>query len=716
MERQELDELGPLTRSERDAESGRGSATTAAAEVPLDRRRRSCRHWSTATTVGSLAAVAAVALVIRAGFFRNASVESQPRVEGLVAFPRETPKKNGETSWEGHSCFKGCGKAGYCSWCGRGMACCQANDANSPLECRGIGSWNYLSCAAVVAGENDQCGGAEWQGAQKCGHGLECVKVDESYSECRRYMQTELAPAYRPCLWVDEGTGNEEEAMCVKGTICREISGIPGFSKRLCLPPGLLNPGANCLEACGGAGGTCESFCGRGNACCQASNENDPYECRGAVGFLTSHHECIVPARAAQIATNGLGTLGRFSSVGEPAPSVGRSDVPVEIKHWGQPCLKHCVQPGACDWCGTGNACCAKGAHNDPPECVGVTIFGDAVKHTCVKPVAPVGVYHQGQNCWLHCKKSGYCDWCGIGNACCKEGAAWQPQECQGVTDFPTKLFHTCVQAVPGTAGACYPGTERNAQGDCVKPAAPTPFTFYMYHASSGASPTNDGENTNMASLAGVLWYLHNEILVSCPRRYNISKIKRFRVTMKPTQQLYFATKRNFGPYSAFDYGKCTAPDCDQAWGKYGYVVGCQQLSTSVAAYSPNPTLYSLPGACPDAVWPDKTQACKEQQVGGACASAAEVGTGACTYHAEPAGEVDISELAGISDYDDFCARGNSEYVPDWDAGRGATFWDRKMDPRRCAERIEALQTRFRTQFGTMPTSYGEPLCDSSST
>merc|ERR1712050_274241 len=62
---------------------------------------------------------------------------------------------------------------------------------------------------------------------------------------------------------------------------------------------------------------------------------------------------------------------------------------------------------------------------------------------------------------------------------------------------------------------------------------------FYMYRAQSDeAYPM---ENVNTGNLAGVLWYLHNEIVQSTPRKYDVTRVLRLKVTMKNTQELWAA-------------------------------------------------------------------------------------------------------------------------------------------------------------------------------
>ena len=54
-------------------------------------------------------------------------------------------------------------------------------------------------------------------------------------------------------------------------------------------------------------------------------------------------------------------------------------------------------------------------------------------------------VANVGKDCWWECgQKSGYCDYCGSGNACCKQGDEGAPGECQGELGFHT-WHHECI-------------------------------------------------------------------------------------------------------------------------------------------------------------------------------------------------------------------------------------------------------------------------------
>jgi len=78
---------------------------------------------------------------------------------------------------------------------------------------------------------------------------------------------------------------------------------------------------------------------------------------------------------------------------------------------------------------------------------------------------------------------------------------------------------------------------------------------------------------------------LHNEVIPSVPRKFGVTRILRFKVTMQNTWEFYNMFPKQFGPFVAFDSGRCTAPHCNSLWEKYGFVVGCQNLDRNVANY-----------------------------------------------------------------------------------------------------------------------------------
>lgn len=219
-------------------------------------------------------------------------------------------------------------------------------------------------------------------------------------------------------------------------------------------------------------------------------------------------------------------------------------------------------------------------------------------------------------------------------------------------------------------------------------------FTFYMYRAVG--SNTYPPQNVNTGNLAGVLWYINNEVVSVTPRKFGITKIIRLVVHTRATAPL-LAKGMNFGVRFAFDGGKCTGPyDCAEAFRRYGYFVGCNKLGEFPFPYTPvhypDAVWYSLPGDCPLRPAGQKDDVCRASEKGGAC-TGIPTGTGTCTYSYSSAGEITLAEL---------------------EAGQGNTYWSGLNDDGSCARRLEDARKLFAIKYPGSPTDSAlqAPSCD----
>mmetsp|Transcript_139816 Transcript_139816/g.446088 ORF Transcript_139816/g.446088 Transcript_139816/m.446088 type:complete len:378 (+) Transcript_139816:64-1197(+) len=296
-------------------------------------------------------------------------------------------------------------------------------------------------------------------------------------------------------------------------------------------------------------------------------------------------------------------------------------------------------------------------------------------------------------------------------------------------------LLRGAVGGVGGGDGGAVGSTEavgRRLQlltHDAGDADGPRTITFYVYRSQDDSEYSL--ENVNVADLPGVMWYLHNEVIGSAPRKFFITRILRYKITMRSDDRLYESKHSHFGPFVAFDSGRCTVPDCDSMWKTYGFNMGCQPLNTSRVTYispfvthhggrdcAPNcygALWYSLPGACPSMEFEGKTAECRAEMPGGQCNDPVLLGRPGvqCTYFVENAGEVRLDELVGIEDYTHWWAvEGNREYVWHLDHGIGTDFWDGRTDKSKNDERMNKVQEMFRRKYPDMPITYGEPPCD----
>eukprot|EP00930_Biecheleria_cincta_P074970 TRINITY_DN6216_c0_g1_i2.p1 TRINITY_DN6216_c0_g1~~TRINITY_DN6216_c0_g1_i2.p1 ORF type:complete len:639 (+),score=103.57 TRINITY_DN6216_c0_g1_i2:29-1945(+) len=277
----------------------------------------------------------------------------------------------------------------------------------------------------------------------------------------------------------------------------------------------------------------------------------------------------------------------------------------------------------------------------------------------------------------------------------------------------------------------------------------PPVLTFYMYRAQSDENYSP--ENQNMANLAGVLWYLHNEIVFTSRWFHNTTaelrsgskfsvpktRIERFKVSTRAPKRLY-ERGMDFGVLHEFDSGRCTGPgkpgethpppetQCEDDYDRYGYTVGCESWKPNAASnhphamwnsinHYPGALWYSLPGSCPQQVWKDKTASCKQKHPGGACGNMEELlaDSSSCTYFYEKVGELSIDELEGLKEggFHEFVDSGGVEYDRGTDRGTHMSFWDFKNESYFCQKRIDHANSLFASKYPHLP-HHQDPDCN----
>jgi hypothetical protein len=247
-------------------------------------------------------------------------------------------------------------------------------------------------------------------------------------------------------------------------------------------------------------------------------------------------------------------------------------------------------------------------------------------------------------------------------------------------------------------------GTLDNSDVNCRSLGPPT-YTFYIYRV------TGDTDwpiyNVNAGSLGGVLWYLHNEVIVGRPRKFGITRMRRFKVQVAGTRALE-RINMTFGVRFAYDTQVCTGAgpwaspaECDAQFEKYGYFVGCNNLGTY-----PFPTAAKgFPCHYPEAVWYSLPK-------GGRC-HGRPTGEANCTYSYEESGDILLDELVGI--------KNRSQLPSDWteydintDEGYGFSWWDHKFDDWACRNRWQHVRDMWARKFpGTeRDDELPAPSCD----
>ncbi|CAE7640457.1 miaA [Symbiodinium pilosum] len=213
------------------------------------------------------------------------------------------------------------------------------------------------------------------------------------------------------------------------------------------------------------------------------------------------------------------------------------------------------------------------------------------------------------------------------------------------------------------------------------------------------------------------MWYLHNEVVWMTPRKFNITRLQRFKVSSRATTPIY-NLGMNFGVRYAYDAAQCTGPwNCDINYGKYGYFVGCNNLGEfpfpTYQIYYEGAKWYTLPGACPSNTYKEKDASCIKDQPGGRC-EGTPTGAGDCTFSIEHAGEIPLDEIEGISDYAAFIRDGYQEFNKTEDKGIGLDFWDGLNDTDANNIRMAKVDEMFKKKYPDLPGDgdLPSPACD----
>jgi hypothetical protein len=233
-------------------------------------------------------------------------------------------------------------------------------------------------------------------------------------------------------------------------------------------------------------------------------------------------------------------------------------------------------------------------------------------------------------------------------------------------------------------------------------------FTFYMYR--SQGNDDYPWRSVNTGNLAGVMWYLHNEVVPYKPRKFGIERIVRMKVQTTSTKAMY-ERGLNFGVRFAYDGGQCTGAgpingygSCRGLYARLGHFVGCNYLGDYPFPMAAKDTPSDYPGG----VWYSLP---KE----GAC-DGIPTGEDNCTYSTEEAGSVFIGDLYDMGDnYENWYGQPDSmEYVVESDTGVGNDFWRAKADIESNRERVKRALELFDEKYPDMPSgeAYPDPVCD----
>lgn len=417
------------------------------------------------------------------------------------------------------------------------------------------------------------------------------------------------------------------------------------------------------------------------------------------VATATTATTTDLPVTTASTSATIVGDIGTDTTTGA-SPTEAVEVATTEATTTKPACASSFQQCGGEGWKGV--SCCVDGS-----SCQRV----DTYYHQCMTPEA-IKQFEVNKNTTTTSTTTSTNDdpeHCGRVYEKCDHGL---PVCCQGgtVCKKVDEYYSMCAPATADTPVEAYTATE-----ELKKPSHAPAFTFYIYR--SQMEGKHLFSNINAANLAGALWYLHNEVVWMTPRKFNITRLARYKITTRATEPLH-KLGMNFGIRFAYDKAQCTGPwSCDTKYQKYGYFVGCNNLGDfpfpTYDTFYPGAKWYALPGKCPAKVWQDKDDVCSEAQPGGRC-EGTPTGQGNCTYSIHYKGEISVDELEGITDYDAFVRDGNEEFNKTTDVGIGVTFWNSMNITAKNLERIKKADALFKQKYPDEPSDeeLQAPPCD----
>jgi hypothetical protein len=273
-------------------------------------------------------------------------------------------------------------------------------------------------------------------------------------------------------------------------------------------------------------------------------------------------------------------------------------------------------------------------------------------------------------------------------------------------TEAPTSTTQeasTTSSVLPAMEVVHEDATLKDAFGEAPPaPVSSAPLKeFYAYRATTRGEFQHTFGNINVGNLDGVIWYLQNEIVTNytngtlCPRKYNISQIRRYKIQTRATEELA-AEHMSMGIRFAFNQGKCLGrcfpenmctghDDCAFHYEKYGFFPGCNTFQDKYPfpdfdTPAPEGTWYSLP-------------------LQGRC----DYPTGAhdCTWSYEDAGEVSLAFLElGFPGEGNCCD------------GKCTGFWDDLFSIPKTNWRVQKALDAFKMLYPSMPRDLSQSRCD----
>eukprot|EP00931_Biecheleriopsis_adriatica_P029353 TRINITY_DN1743_c0_g1_i1.p1 TRINITY_DN1743_c0_g1~~TRINITY_DN1743_c0_g1_i1.p1 ORF type:complete len:2698 (+),score=678.60 TRINITY_DN1743_c0_g1_i1:54-8147(+) len=462
------------------------------------KQQASAANEPTQEQIGMLvdvAATAARAAAVQAGMSAE-EVEQAASAAAAKVAAKYNPSSEAVTTIAppvdniGADCWEPCDKkSGFCSFCGSGNACCRKDHADQPLECKGVTSfttWHHecvipstpeqagkaaaedaksagkspeeqVTAAAIAAEERaasvgwtpDQQAeaGAKAAGAAAAGAGLtgqqaaavaaaHAASVAKAKGKTPR-EQVEAAASAAGKAAAAAGTSQKDEAMSIGNAAGKESNAVSAGSLAGIEPAEAADvayatatsaslPPPERVRAAAAAAQEAAALKGL----TPAEQADAAAKAAGAAAFKSG----VMPQQTANIAAEEATQAAK--DAGKSQEEQVRAAAEAASKTAAVSALTESQQQSAA-MTAARNAAAAIGMSQEQ---------ADAIVKQMFAPPALEPLKNIGKDCWVPCEeKSGYCDFCGQGNACCRQDQSEDaPSECRNIQSFTT-WHHECV-------------------------------------------------------------------------------------------------------------------------------------------------------------------------------------------------------------------------------------------------------------------------------
>lgn len=313
--------------------------------------------------------------------------------------PRTAVQHKGDDCWGGGT-GKKCKQAGYCLWCGRGNVCCRQGHADDPPICRsavGFKTDYHHECVEVPAKSEEDI----------LARHTEIYAFDSDPLTVFKASCPDLGSCPAGSLVVGVSIAEDDQTVrCIEihepagttaSTRFQALRAVrPHFEAIAC--PGVCRSGKHVER---GIPGICRDRvnqygCGTG----ELFARGDSADCSACQSFSSVAWEEVTLPLVERIPTAGHnGELPFISTRLQMVPSGTDAKYQFSpVLHIGEDCWGEC-STGYCSWCGKGNACCKKDRQQDPPECRNAVDFKTTL-HECVAVAGPAPIIREEVKPW----------------------------------------------------------------------------------------------------------------------------------------------------------------------------------------------------------------------------------------------------------------------------------------------------------------------------